>query len=317
MTSKLIFAPPRAIHATAAFLYFVAEAAQTDANVAEIIDETDPRELLRMAFPGCPARLYRALDTAGNSVRDRSFYTRLDEVCRGPFASALLGGHLSDMRLEFYETIRSMDPLIANLCPALSEARDLVQAGDVLVAVVRSYGAIDECDLSLPKNAGTGAVLRRLQRGLYAVRAPDPPFPVPAPFRLVETIGDLRAIGREYKNCLGRFSGLSTRYWLDLADGSVVYLTSEEPPLLLALRKIGAELWHIEQMKGPNDTHPSLAARCSIEQKLKQSGVRLISINPGFALSHLDHAVRSPRTTANADDGDVDDLDDLLDDIMD
>jgi hypothetical protein len=103
LTSKLVFAPPRAIHAIGAFLFLGPEVAQTDADIAEIIDQIDPRELLMMAFPGCPTRLYCALDTAGNSVRDRSFYARLDEVCRGPFASALLGGNLNDMRLDFYE----------------------------------------------------------------------------------------------------------------------------------------------------------------------------------------------------------------------
>jgi hypothetical protein len=317
LTSKLVFAPPKAIHATAAFLYFAAESAQMDADVAEIIDQSDPRELLRIALPNCPARLYRALDTAGNSVRDQSFYTKLSDVCRGPFASALLGGDLNDRRLEFYETLQTMDPLVANLCLVLPEARHFANAVDSLVALIRSYGAIGECDFNLPKSAGTGAVLRRLQRGLYAVRAPKPPFPVPAPFHHVETIGQLRRIGRAYKNCLGQFSGLSRRYWSDLINGSVVYVTSEEPPLLIALRRIGAELWHIDQMKGPRDTSPSLAARCSIEQKLRDSGVRLVLINPGFALSHLDRAARRPRTVAIADDGEGDDLDELLDDIMD
>jgi hypothetical protein len=78
----------------------------------------------------------------------------------------------------------------------------------------------------------------------------DPPFPVPAPFRVVETIGELRNVGREYKNCLRRFTSLGSRYWLDLANGSVFYLTAEEPPLPNALRRIGADLWHIEQTKG-------------------------------------------------------------------
>jgi hypothetical protein len=35
--------------------------AQTDTDVAEIIDQTDPRELLRMTISNCPSRLYRAL----------------------------------------------------------------------------------------------------------------------------------------------------------------------------------------------------------------------------------------------------------------
>jgi hypothetical protein len=237
---------------------------------------------------------------------------RLDAVCRGPFGSAFLDGDLNDTRLDFYDGLDTRDPLLVNLYVALPETRHLANAVDTLVALIRSYGAIGACDFNLPKNARTGAVLRRLLRGLYAVRAPQPPFTVPAPLRLVETIGELLEIGRRFKNCLVRTAPFGTNYWFDLANGSAVYLTSEEPPLLVALRKVGADLWHIEQTAAPKDTASSTESRCSMEQKLKDAGIKLVAVSPGYAISNLDSAARQPKIDAN-----IDDLDAMLGDLDD
>jgi len=242
LISRMVYAPPAAVHATAAFLYVAPQADAADDEVGDLIEQTDPRDLLKLALPDCPARLYRALDRAGSSVRDRSYYMRLDAVCRGPFGTAFLDGDLNDTRLDFYEAIGTMDPLVINLRAALPEARHIASAVDTLVALLRGYGAIGQCDLNLPKSARTGAVLRRLLRGLYAVRAPQPPFTVPEPFRLVATVGELRDIGRKFRNCLAPIPHFGTNHWLDLANGTAVYLTIEEPPLLTELRRFGPNL---------------------------------------------------------------------------
>ena len=302
-------APPEAMHAIAIFLYLSPEAAGSDAEVGDIIEQSDPRELLRMALPDCPARLYRALDRAGGFVRERSFYARVDAVCRGPFGSAFLDGGLTEMRLDFFEALPTMDTITVNLHAALSEMRHTANAVDTLVTLLRAYGTIGACDLRLPKNAGTGAVLRRLLRGLYAVRAPIPPFMVPAPLRLVETIGELRDIGRQFANCLGPLGHFGAKHWFDLADGSVVYLTTNEPPLLIALSRAGPSLWHIDQMSGPKSVDPPASVRRAIEQSLRGAGCRLVAIDPGRALCNLARAARPPKMNLNLDD-DLGDLDD-------
>ena len=126
----------------------------------------------------------------------------------------------------------------------------------------------------------------------------------------METIGELHEIGRRFKNCLAQTAPYGTNYWFDLANGSVVYLTTEEPPLLIALRKVGPELWHIDQLAGPKDMFPSDGSRRFMEQKLKDAGIKLVALNPGYALSNLDQATRQPKTGAN-----IDDLDDMLHDL--
>src|SRR3954469_4244036 len=72
LAARIAFAPPQAIHAIAAFLYLAPEATGSDAEIGDLIEQSDPRELLMKACPNCPAKLYRALDGAGSSVRGRS-----------------------------------------------------------------------------------------------------------------------------------------------------------------------------------------------------------------------------------------------------
>jgi hypothetical protein len=245
-------------------------------------------------------------------VRDRLYYQRLGAVCRGPFGAALLDGDLNDTRLDFYEALPVMDPLVINLHGALPEVRHIASAVDTLVGLLRGYGAIGQCDLDLPKNARIGAVLRRLLRGLYAVRAPEPPFTVPAPLRLVATIGELRDIGRKFSNCLVNVPYGGTNPWFDLANGTAIYLITDQLPLLLIeLRRVGPSLWHIEQMVGPKNAPLSFVLRQDMEQKLRDAGIRLVEVSPGYAISNLDRAARQPKRNA------LDDADNLDDDLMD
>jgi hypothetical protein len=64
LTARIAFAPAETIHAIAAFMHLAPEAAGSDTEVGDSIEQCDPRELLKKALPDCPARLYRALDSS-------------------------------------------------------------------------------------------------------------------------------------------------------------------------------------------------------------------------------------------------------------
>jgi hypothetical protein len=135
---------------------------------------------------------------------------------------------------------------------------------------------------------------------------------VPPLLRLIPTIGELRNIGRRFENCLGHFASFGTKHWFDLADGSAVYLAADEPPLLIQLCRVGPDLWHVEQMVGPKNAPPSRAERCAMEQKLKDAGIRLAEVIPGYALSSLARAAKWPKRDALDE---VDDLENMLNDL--
>ena len=299
LTARITFAPREAIHAIAAFLYLAPEAADTVAEVANLVDTSDPRGLLAKAIPDCPARLYRALDTAGNKVQPHSFYQRLSSACRGPFGTELLNGKLSDERLGFYEAIQTMDPLVANLRTAMPETKHVAEAVSTLITMICSYGALGECDMTLPKNARTNAVLRRLMRGVDAIRAPAPPFTPPSSLRFVGSVGELRQIARKFGNCLTRLDHYAMKLWFGLADGSMVFLVHDELCFLVALRQVGRNVWHIEEVNG-------VIAGKAVEAALKEAGVNLVTMDPLQALWKLQEIAKR-RPTGHDEFGDVSD----------
>ena len=87
---RLVVAPREVIHSVGAYLYLAPEATQPDELVAAVIDDSHARDLLRAAMPDYPPRLYRALDRAGDRIREKRFFERLGALCAGPFAVALL-----------------------------------------------------------------------------------------------------------------------------------------------------------------------------------------------------------------------------------
>jgi hypothetical protein len=172
-------------------------------EVAVILEDSDPRDLLRAALPGCPPTLYRALDRAGDRVHGRAFYERLGEVTRSPFGDALLqNGLLNEGRIRYFEALSKMDPLMASLRRALPEASHTVEAIDCILTYLRAYNALSDGDLDLPPSSGMAAVVRRLRRALGRIPAPDPGFFPPAPFRLVVTTEELQRIGKAFGNCV-------------------------------------------------------------------------------------------------------------------
>jgi hypothetical protein len=187
LVARLIVAPREAVHSVTAFLYLAPDATKPDEEVAPIIDQTDPRELLRAALPSCPPRLYKALDSAGDRAHPRRFYERLGAVCAGPFANILLDGELTEARIAYYEALARMDPAMSALRSGLPENTYLAEGVDCLLALLRARGALHDEDVRLPPKSGMAAIARRLRSALARVEAPDPGFTVPSPFRLVRT----------------------------------------------------------------------------------------------------------------------------------
>jgi hypothetical protein len=217
LVPRLIVAPREAIHSIGAFLHLAPEAAQADAVVAAIIDENHPRELLNAALPGRPSRLYRALDRAGDRVRDKRFYERLGILCAGPFAEALLkDSRIDDGRLSHYEALSSMDPALAGLQSVLDGDTYLAESLDCLLTLLRSHSALRDTDLHLPQKAGKPAVARRLRAALGRIQAPDPGFVAPPPFRLVRTSDELQSVGRALGNCVAIPEWNAARYQIQL-----------------------------------------------------------------------------------------------------
>ncbi len=307
LLSRLAFAPRRAIHAIAAYLYLSPAAFQTDAQTAANIVEVAPRELLRAAMPESPPTLYRALDRAGDRVLGRSLYEMLRSVAAGPFGARLLeSGPLDEYRVKAYASLVDMDPLMLKLHAALPEDSNIVGCVNSLLGLLRSHDALVESDFDLPQRAGVAAVMRRLQRRIDEIGAPSPEFTPPPPFRLISSVGELRRIGTQFGNCLNGYRWQSAKYWCQLIDGSMAYLISDEPPVVAALQQVGKNLWMLNQVCGPKNSAVPPGVQSALIRGLRADGVRMVSVEPYSALSSLDERARRRNRDNDEDDDEGD-----------
>jgi hypothetical protein len=307
LIARLIVAPPEAIHAIGAFLHLSPDSVNPDAEVAEVINETDPRKLLRDALPDCPRRLYRALDTAGDRVLTKSFYERLGAVCRGPFADALLDGNLTLDRIAYHETLSRMDPATAAMRVGFRENTHVLDSVNCMVSLLRAHGVLRDEEMRLPAGAGMPAVARRIRMALGRIEVPDPGFAVPEPFRLVRTTEELQRLARSFENCVALPQWGAAKYYVNLVDGSTVFLTSDDPPLLAAMHRVTHGVWQFEQCVGPKNVAPPRGARSALIRGLIAAGLQIVETDAQTALARIEQEATRGR------DGEID-LDDDLDD---
>jgi hypothetical protein len=312
LVARLIVAPREAVHAMGAYLHLAPDASRSDAEVAAMISDTDPRELLRRTLPGCPPRLYRALDSAGDRVLPKRFYERLGEVARGHFADALLGGDLTEARIAHYEALSKMDPATAALRTGFGESTYLVESVDCMVSLLRSHGALRDGEMRLPRGAGMPAVARRIRAALGRIAAPDPGFAAPEPFRLVRTTDELQRTARRLGNCVALPQWHAAKYHIGLVDGSTVFLASDDPPLLAALHRVADGVWQFEQCAGPKNAAPPPGARSALVRGLRAAGLRIVATDPPSALARIEQEAQRRREGGGGGDLEGDDEQDDL-----
>jgi hypothetical protein len=210
-----------------------------------------------------------------------------------------------------------MDPALARLHLTIEGNTYLAEAIDCLVALLRSHGALRDGDLRLPPKAGMPALARRLRTALGRIEAPDPGFVAPAPFRLVRSADELQRIGRALRNCVALPDWNASRHHVSLVQGSVAFLASDDPPLLVSLHRVAYGTWYLEQMAGSKNKAPPPGMRTTLIRDLTAAGQRIVSADPTAALGRLAHEGRRRRGHAGDDLDDLDDDDDGGDDDID
>lgn len=288
LATRLTFAPREAIHAIAAYLHLAANPDASGGDLAGKIGSTHPRDLIREALPDCPPRLYRALDRAGDQVLRRSFYERLGVVCRGPFAERFLrSGSVGPYRVDFYIQLEQMDPITQRLAVAMPEEISLVQCVDTMVRCLRARMLLSDADIHLDRKAGLCAVTKLVTQAADRLRAPEPPFSIPSHLRLIRTGRELREFGKRLGNCISSFRGMGWDHVFRLAEGSTVYMASDDPLFMVALTRAGPGLWWLEEARGSRHETLGHDDNVKLMQRLHGAGVNLVPVEPSQALSRI------------------------------
>jgi hypothetical protein len=144
------------------------------------------------------------------------------------------------------------------------------------------------------------------------VAAPQPPFDLPLPFRVIRTIGEMRETGRRLNNCLK--SGVQgVEHWIALAGGSSIYVTSDDPPLIATVNRCGAAYW-IQEVRGPQNRAVDPAIIAELADALSKAGVTALEDSPTQSVAYLSY--ESQHRFTRESDEDVE-FNDLLDEVED
>ena len=162
-----------------------------------------------------------------------------------------------------------------------------IEAVNAIIIFLRAHGVFNEDDFKLPEEAGLPAVLRKLQQTLDRIEAAAPSFSLPSPLRIIRTVRELRGVGKVLDNCVKNLRSFGTDHWLRLASGEAVYISTDAPPMLAALRKVGPELWFIDEVEGPPNADILSDTKAMLVNALHQAGVRLVRESPAHALRAL------------------------------
>jgi hypothetical protein len=317
LLNRLAFAPVPAIHAIGAWLHLAPEADRPDPDVAVIIDQSDPRDLLRAAIPQAPAQLYRALARAGGRVLERSFYERLAAICVTPVVDVLWGDHPIDgSLLRFAEKLLRLDPLVLKLRSILRRSEIEAEQLQVVITFLRTHNALKDEDLDLPPAAGKPALAKRLQAALDRIEAPDPGFELNHPYRIIRKAGELRAIGKELGNCLASFDSYGNDFALQMLRGSTVIIACEDPRFVASIAQVGPRLWTFAQMSGRINQQLNQGTIDRFQEDIRNAGVALLPQSLSWSLATTLNPrqfgpLRRRRNANVADDLDLDLGDDL------
>jgi hypothetical protein len=299
LVKRLVFANRSAHHCLVAYLYHGPDIGLPDSELAEIIEETSPRCLLRFAIENPHPRMYRILNRAGDRAQDASYYMRLDKLLKSPIGSMLADNdaeELSSVRLTYYEEIQQLHPVIHSNTRLRAAPKHRLEAASLVIEYLRAMQVLHEDDLNLPEKTGMKAFTRRLHAALDRIQSPRPKLNLPSQFHQVSNIGELRNYGRRFRNCLGRFGSGGEEKLLRLGSGTSMFIVVEEPvPMIAELRLAMENVRFVAEARGVKNQFIDKAGKLPILMALRESSFTVLDEDPASALSTFSFDYRSNR----------------------
>lgn len=157
-------------------------------------------------------------------------------------------------------------PAFLALKPTVRQAAQLVEIFDLGERHGRSRAKLAEMALRCRTLETVG---ERLVGALTPDRLTAAPWAGDDRLRPVESVADVRRLGRQFRNCLADSAALWT-----VSQCTVVYRWLGEPPAVCAVeRELGA-IWRLVELQGPGNTPVPPAVRRDIEARLANAGIR-------------------------------------------
>ena len=308
---RLARAPVAAFHA---YAIFVQENPDLDPETtAATLDASDPAKLLNAIVGEAARPLFKALGKIDiPRALPLSLYRRLTALCTGDVAHLLarvdVVGIGTIRTLEKLTAVGREEPLLRAAGHALldPDGPDVHEIADMLLLLRiagLSQGAEEQLRATFAR-AKTGAtIIRAINRALADMPLPGLGVDIAgdAPFRPILTLGELRACGLRFENCL-RWDGNRMQSAI-CGKLAIVEWTGGPKPVLIGFeifaRGPDGVMAAIKEMGGVGNADVDYGTGQRIHVALgKLRGLKLVRSPAGRLLSHMLHAARrqsSPR----------------------
>jgi hypothetical protein len=308
---RLARAPVAAFHA---YAIFVQENPDLDPETtAATLDASDPAKLLNAIVGEAARPLFKALGKIDiPRALPLSLYRRLTALCTGDVAHLLarvdVVGIGTIRTLEKLTAVGREEPLLRAAGHALldPDGPDVHEIADMLLLLRiagLSQGAEEQLRATFAR-AKTGAtIIRAINRALADMPLPGLGVDIAgdAPFRPVRTLGELRACGLRFENCL-RWDGNRMQSAI-CGTLAIVEWTGGPKPVLIGFKIVArgpdGVMAAIKEMGGVGNADVDYRTGQRIHVALgKLRGLKLVRSPAGRLLSHMLHAARrqsSPR----------------------
>jgi len=292
---RLLAAGKQQFHAYAIWLA-LAERGSDEQAVAYHIYEHHPRVLLTEVFPESDHRLWRVLQKLPEHALRGNDYQRIARLASGPAVTAMLAAKtVLPTHLQFYETLETLDPLVAEAHQALGLKVDAANRLHSGLTLLREFGLLERDEqaakilrATTQKKQLRQFLVRRL--GKLQLAVPD----VPTDSKL-KPMTDLNMVMRQahqvFRNCL-RFNSI---YWSGLLTGKTIYFTwSGQFPAILAVEVLTPGIIAIEEIEGPDNENVPDATKAEIVAEFSRIGMRVLSSGYSDILSGYSWEIEVP-----------------------
>ena len=279
--ARLAFAPPRALHAIAAWLHYAQRACLPEAVLRDRLGMA-PRSLLQEALPEAPPRLFHLLDRCQTPVWQLGGYAGLARLVQQGYEDLLpRTGPIRHGQVLHALGVLDMEQPLRNTARAAGspDGRDHLAS---VVAWLRAARMLTRIE-ALPRSAGPAA-LARADGGRLEAHPLD--FPLPEGWRRILGAEELWQVGRRMRLCVAPGEFGSGDLMISMLMNRSGILLHEDPPALAQIREMPAGLWCLDQIRGPgNSAVPALSS--SLLEALQAAGVTLVPRSLQDALDHL------------------------------
>lgn len=231
-------------------------------------------------------------------ARSLAFYQEMDDAVKGPMAHLLLARPIiTGHHLDLLRRIARDPVLVAVRNSVFADVRHL-DSLEAALDFLRHTGLARDVE-AMPSGSGWRAIARRVEADLDRAEAPAAPFAIPAGWRQLRTLRDVRALGALLANCASGYeSPCILRPWF---SGTAVFLAAEGDRAGLAtVHTCGDGAWWLGEIhmepRGthvPNPVTAMLSAALSLA--MVSVGHRLLHCDPIVAIRTLMLAGEHPQ----------------------